>query len=171
VPPSLAAWCERWWPLDGGEPGTRAEIGTSRDGAWADVVHRLRRGLAIAVDYGHTVDGRPPFGTLRSYRAGREVDVLPDGSRDVTAHVAVDSVAAAVEGTVLRQRDVLRSLGVSGSRPDVSLATTDPAGYLQSLSEASEAAELTAENGLGDFTWILTTRDLSGPHPILAGMS
>ena len=39
-------------------------------------------------------DDRPPFGSLRSYRDGHEVDVLPDGSRDVTAHVAVDAVAA-----------------------------------------------------------------------------
>ena len=31
-------------------------------------VRRVGRGLAIAVDYGHTRDDRPPFGSLRSYR-------------------------------------------------------------------------------------------------------
>lgn len=157
VPGSVADWLERWWPLPTDLPGARAEVGTSRDQAWASVVERVTRGLAVAVDYGHTRDARPPFGTLRSYRAGREVDVLPDGSRDVTAHVAVDAVAAAVDGTLRRQRDVLRELGVDGARPDVALATTDPAGYVAGLAAASEAAELTATDGLGDFWWVVTT--------------
>lgn len=158
VPPSLAEWCERWWPLSGREPGTRAEVGTTRDEAWADVVRRVTRGLAIAVDYGHTAEARPPFGTLRSYLQGREVDVLPDGSRDVTAHVAVDAVAARVGGTVVGQREALRSLGVSGARPDLELATSDPPGYLRALSRATEAAELTDVAGLGGFRWVVTSR-------------
>ena len=112
VPPSLRAWLEQWWPLT--EPGTRAEIGTTRDRAWADVVERLTSGIAIAVDYGHTRDDRPPFGSLRSYLSGQEVDVLPDGSRDVTAHVAVDAVAAASGGSVHTQREMLSGLGVDG---------------------------------------------------------
>ena len=85
----------------------------------------------MAVDYGHTRDDRPPFGSLRSYRDGQEVDVLPDGSRDVTAHVAVDAVAERSGAVVRRQRDVLRELGVSGARPDLDLATTDPTGYVR----------------------------------------
>ena len=63
------------------------------------------RGIAIAVDYGHLADGRPPFGSLRSYRDGTEVDVAVDGSCDVTAHVAVDAVADRVGATLVRQRD------------------------------------------------------------------
>ncbi|MGZ4503948.1 MAG: SAM-dependent methyltransferase [Nocardioidaceae bacterium] len=157
VPESLAAWCDRWWPI--AEPGERAEVGTTRDAAWADVVRRIGHGVAIAVDYGHTRSTRPPFGTLRSYLHGQEVDVLPDGSRDVTAHVAVDAVASAVGGTVVRQREALRALGVDGSRPDLDLATADPAGYLRALSTATEAAELTAEGGLGDFFWVVTATD------------
>jgi SAM-dependent MidA family methyltransferase len=156
VPASLGAWVERWWPVAGREPGTRAEVGTTRDTAWADVVRRVTRGIAVAVDYGHTLDDRPPFGSLRSYRDGHEVDVLPDGSRDVTAHVAVDAVAAPVGGRLRRQRDVLRELGVSGGRPDLALATIDPAGYVTGLSEATEAAELTAADGLGDFWWVIS---------------
>jgi SAM-dependent MidA family methyltransferase len=156
VPGSLAGWLATWWPLESAEPGTRAEVGSTRDAAWADVVRRVRRGLAVAVDYGHRRDTRPPFGSLRSYRDGREVDVLPDGSRDVTAPVAVDAVAARVDGAVLRQRDALRALGVSGARPDLATARTDPEGYVRALAAASEAAELTAEGGLGDFFWVVS---------------
>lgn len=157
VPASLAAWADRWWPLDTREPGTRAEVGSTRDAAWADVVARVSRGIAVAVDYGHTRDDRPPFGSLRSYRDGQEVDVLPDGSRDVTAHVAVDAVADRVGARVRRQRDALRELGVRGERPDLALATSDPATYVRSLAEATEAAELTAEGGLGDFWWVVSS--------------
>ncbi len=166
VPPGIAAWCERWWPLSGLEPGTRAEVGTTRDEAWADVVRRVTRGLAVAVDYGHTAQARPPFGSLRSYLHGQEVDVLPDGSRDVTAHVAVDSVADRVSGTVLSQREALGALGVSGARPELSRATSDPTGYVRDLSRAGEAAELTDETGLGGFSWVVSARGGTKPGVI-----
>ena len=170
VPSSLAAWCDRWWPLAGAPAGARAEVGTTRDEAWADVVTRVTRGLAVAVDYGHTAQARPPLGSLRSYLNGREVDVLPDGSRDVTAHVAVDSVAARVDGVVLGQRETLRLLGVSGARPDISLATRDPQGYVRALSRAGEAAELTDEAGLGGFSWVVTRRgDVPPVEALFAG--
>ncbi len=45
---------------------------------------------------------------------------MPDGSRDLTAHVALDACAAApaLPGTrLLTQRDALRALGVTGGRP------------------------------------------------------
>jgi SAM-dependent MidA family methyltransferase len=158
VPASLPAWLHRWWPLDGREPGARAEVGTTRDAAWADVVQRVTRGLAIAVDYGHTSERRPPFGSLSSYRGGRSVEVLPDASRDVSASVAVDAVAARVGGGLRRQRDVLQELGVRGGRPSLALADDDPAAYLHSLASATEAAELTAAGGLGDFWWVVTSR-------------
>jgi SAM-dependent MidA family methyltransferase len=157
VPPSLAAWCDRWWRLDPGEPGCRAEVGSTRDAAWADVAGRVTRGIAIAVDYGHLADARPPFGSLRSYRDGTEVDVAVDGSRDVTAHVAVDAVADRVGGSLVRQREALGRLGVSGARPELDRATSDPAGYLADLAAASEAGELTATGGLGDFWWVVST--------------
>jgi SAM-dependent MidA family methyltransferase len=156
VPSSLGAWLGRWWPLEDRQPGLRAEVGTTRDGAWADVVRRVIGGIAVAVDYGHLRDARPPYGSLRSYRLGREVDLLPDGSRDVTAHVAVDSVAAATGGVVRRQRDVLLDLGVTAGRPGLERAATDPAGYLADLARAGEAGELLAPGGLGDFWWVIT---------------
>ena len=54
-----------------------------------------------------------------------------------------------------RQRDMLRDLGVTAARPDISLAETDPIGYVHALAAASEAGELTASPGLGDLLWVL----------------
>ncbi|MET7608339.1 SAM-dependent methyltransferase [Streptomyces avermitilis] len=146
-------WLTRWWP-PAPEEGLRAEIGLPRDLAWASAVGTVHRGLAVAVDYAHFVDRRPPFGTLTGFRAGRETLPVPDGSCDLTAHVALD--ACALPGArLLTQRDALRALGVSGERPPLSLATTDPAAYVRALAGAGAAAELTAPGGLGDFGWLL----------------
>ncbi|HEY5835479.1 SAM-dependent methyltransferase [Streptomyces sp.] len=132
--------------------GLRAEIGAPRDTAWASTVASLTAGLAVAVDYGHTRGTRPPYGTLTGYRGGRQVPPIPDGSCDLTAHVAMD----ALPGTLLTQRSALRALGISGQRPPLALASQDPAAYVRALSEASEAAELTDEAGLGRFLWLAT---------------
>ncbi|MEG3628413.1 SAM-dependent methyltransferase [Streptomyces poriticola] len=175
-----AEWLARWWPLPA-EPGLRAEIGLPRDAAWAAAVATLDRGLAVAVDYAHTRDARPPFGTLTAYRGGRETSAVPDGSCDLTAHVALDACAragAAAGGgpagaparmlpgaRLLPQRDALRALGVSGARPPLALASARPAEYVRALASAGEAAELTAPGGLGDFTWLLQPvgpRDVAG---------
>ncbi|MER6632769.1 SAM-dependent methyltransferase [Streptomyces sp. NPDC000987] len=167
-----AEWLARWWPL-GAEEGLRAEIGLPRDEAWAAAVATLDRGLAVAVDYAHRRDARPPFGTLTGFREGRAAAPVPDGSCDITAHVALDACAAhgmarltahptmpATERTLpgarlMRQRDALRALGITGARPPLSLATTHPAAYVRALANAGEAAELTAPGGLGDFGWLL----------------
>lgn len=146
-----AEWLRRWWPLR--EPGERAEIGRPRDEAWAAAVSCLAAGTAVAVDYGHVRDTRPPFGTLTGFRDGREVAAAPDGSCDVTAHVAMDAVAGGA-GELVTQREALRELGVSGERPALALASSDPAGYVRALASAGEAAELTARGGLGDFLWL-----------------
>ena len=148
-------WLARWWP--GAHPGTRIEIGWPRDVAWADAVASVRRGCALAVDYGHQRPARPPLGTLTGYRSGRQVPPRPDGSTDVTAHVAVDSAAVAA-GTAYRiigQRAALRELGIDGGRPPLDLARTDPAAYLRALSSAGAAAELTDPAGLGGHWWLL----------------
>jgi SAM-dependent MidA family methyltransferase len=162
------AWLAKWWPLT--EPGTRAEIGLTRDEAWTDVLNRLQEGVAIAIDYGHVQQpqdaslagrppsgppaGRPPYGTLTGFRAGRECEVVLDGSCDVTAHVALDSLAAAVSGELTTQRDALQALGLSAARPSQELARTDPLRYLAELSSAGEAAELLNPSGLGSFGWV-----------------
>jgi SAM-dependent MidA family methyltransferase len=167
VSPSQAAWLRRWWDLADASPGARAEIGAPRDTAWADVVRRLRRGLALAIDYGHLRTRRPVAGTLAAYRAGRNVAPVPDGSCDITAHVAVDAVAyagehsggAGAQATVLTsQRAALGALGVHGGRPPLTLAHTDARAYLTALSRAGEVAELVDPAGLGGFWWLLQAK-------------
>lgn len=154
------AWLERWWPGAG-----RREIGRPRDEAWAAAVATLDRGLAVAVDYAHTRDTRPPYGTLTGFRGGREVAPVPDGSCDVTAHVALDACAAAGVGAgaaLLTQREALSALGVSGARPPLALASADPVAYVRGLASAGEAAELTARGGLGDFLWLVQPVGVAG---------
>jgi SAM-dependent MidA family methyltransferase len=171
-----ADWLVRWWPL--AAPGDRAEIGLPRDAAWAGAVGTLRRGLALAVDYGHLAGGRPPAGTLTGFRDGREVPPVPDGSCDLTAHVALDAAASAAalalrarahreEPVVVTQRVALRALGVAGTRPPIALAHTDPAAYLRALASAGAAAELTDPAGLGGHHWLLQPVGVALPGPIL----
>ncbi|MFI5664256.1 SAM-dependent methyltransferase [Streptomyces sp. NPDC051684] len=147
-------WLCRWWPLPP-EPGLRAEVGLPRDTAWAAAVRTLERGLAVAVDYAHTRASRPPFGTLTGFREGRETAPVPDGSCDITAHVALDACATAPDARLLTQRAALRALGITGDRPPLALASRDPAAYVMALTGAGEAAELTARGGLGDFGWLV----------------
>jgi SAM-dependent MidA family methyltransferase len=148
-----AEWLARWWPL-APEEGLRAEIGLPRDTAWASAVSTVDRGLAVAVDYAHTTGARPLFGTLTGFREGRERAPVPDGSCDITAHVALD--ACALPGArLLPQRAALRALGITGARPPLTLASTNPTEYVRALANAGEAAELTAPGGLGDFGWLV----------------
>ncbi|MBT2421708.1 SAM-dependent methyltransferase [Streptomyces sp. ISL-22] len=172
-----ARWLARWWPLGGrdaatareGAPvveGLRAEIGLPRDEAWAAAVATLERGLAVAVDYAHTVSARPPFGTLTGFREGRETAPVPDGSCDITAHVALDACATACAlpgARLLSQRDALHALDITGARPPLALASTHPADYVRALATAGEAAELTAASGLGDFGWLVQPVGIPNP--------
>ena len=147
-----AAWLDRWWPDPG--PGSRAEVGRPRDEAWARARAAVGRGLAVAVDYGHVAGARPPLGTLTGYRAGRQVPPVPDGSCDLTAHVALD--ACALPGDLLTtQRTALQALGVTGARPPLALAGNDPAAYVAALAGTSVEGELLQRGGLGDFGWLL----------------
>ncbi|MFF5305664.1 SAM-dependent methyltransferase [Streptomyces sp. NPDC013161] len=168
-----AEWLARWWPL-APEEGLRAEIGLPRDTAWASAVATVGRGLAIAVDYAHTRDTRPPFGTLTGFREGRETAPMPDGSCDITAHVALDACAEAGAtaanavgmhpgARLLTQRAALHALGVAGARPPLTLASTDPTAYVRALAGAGEAAELTATGGLGDFGWLAQSVGIPDP--------
>jgi SAM-dependent MidA family methyltransferase len=153
-------WLSRWWPrIFDGAAGTRAEVGWPRDVAWADAVSAVRRGAALAVDYGHVRDDRPPLGSLTGFREGRQVEPVPDGTCDVTAHVAMDAAAWAggTAYTLRTQREALRALGVDGARPPLDLARSDPAAYLRALGSAGAAAELTDPAGLGGHWWLLHT--------------
>ncbi|HEV7933347.1 MAG TPA: SAM-dependent methyltransferase [Actinomadura sp.] len=169
-----AQWLARWWPLR--EPGDRAEVGRTRCAAWASVVGRLRRGVAIAVDYAHARRDRPAWGTLTGYRDGHVVPPVPDGSCDITAHVALDACAGSGERagattTLLTgQRSALRALGVTGARPDVDLARRDPRAYVAALCAAGEDAELIDPSGLGGFGWLVQAVDTPLPAS-LAGLA
>ncbi len=147
-------WLDRWWPLR--EPGQRAEVGICRERWWTDMCERVGDGVTLAIDYGHLRGRRPAEGTLTSYRSGRQRTVSLDARHDVTAHVAVDALAAAVHGTLTTQRNSLRGLGFSGARPPLGLASTEPGRYVRQLSAAGEAAELTDRSGPGGFWWVLT---------------
>jgi SAM-dependent MidA family methyltransferase len=157
APEELLAWASRWWP-----GGGRVEVGLSRDRTWAATLARVQRGLAVAVDYGHLAPDRRP--TLTGYRSGRQVRPLPDGSCDLTAHVALDSCAAATGSRLLRQRDVLRSLGVDGTVPTWS---GDGLAYAAGLRDASQAARLLDPAGLGGFGWLVRAVGAADP---LAGV-
>ncbi|WP_131735905.1 SAM-dependent methyltransferase [Actinomadura roseirufa] len=166
-------WLERWWPL--AEAGDRAEIGHPRCAAWASVVRRLGRGLAVAVDYSHSRVTRPAYGTLAGYRDGSTVPAVPDGSCDVTAHVALDACAIAGEragataSVLTTQRAALRALGLSGTRPPLELAHRDPRGYLSALCSAGEDAELTDPSGLGGFGWLAQAVNIPIPPSLAQG--
>jgi SAM-dependent MidA family methyltransferase len=163
--PEVLAWTRRWWPGAG-----RVECGLARDAAWAALVARVRRGAAVAVDYGHVLrppgpglGGRRP--TLTGYRAGRSVRPVPDGSCDLTAHVALDSCAAATGAVLRRQHEVLRGLGLDGAVP---AWTGEGTGYAAALQHASQAAALLDPAGLGGFGWLV--QPVGVPDPLAATM-
>jgi SAM-dependent MidA family methyltransferase len=136
-------WLERWWP--GWPDATQAEIGRTRDAAWTALSGSVQAGLALAVDYGHLRGERRA--TLTGYRGGRPCLPLTDGSGDVTAHVALDSLGARLD----RQRECLRALGVSGH--PVSPGTGGRS-LRAGLVRAGQEAELLAVPGFGSFAWI-----------------
>ena len=162
APADLRGWAARWWPQ-----GRRVEVGLTRDAAWAAAVGQVRRGLAVAVDYGHVLGDRSDFGdrrpTLTGHRDGRPVHLVLDGSCDVTAHVALDACRDATGGRLLRQRDALQALGVDATPPDRALAATDPRGYLARLQEANGAAELLDRRSLGSFGWLVRPVGIADP--------
>jgi SAM-dependent MidA family methyltransferase len=155
-------WVQRWWPQ-----GRRVEVGLARDTAWAAAVAQVRRGLAVTVDYGHVLGDRGTWGdrrpTLTGWRQGRPVHPIPDGSRDITAHVALDAVAASCGGRLLEQADALAALGIQSEPPPKELSRSDPRGYLARLVEASSAAELLDRRGLGAYGWVVVPVGIDDP--------
>jgi SAM-dependent MidA family methyltransferase len=168
--PGDLAWISDWWPLRA--CGQRAEVGRTRCAAWAGVIRCVGRGVAVAIDYGHLGADRPGCGTLTGYLEGRAVPPVPDGSRDITAHVALDACAAAgaaagADETVLTtQRAALRELGLDARRPPLALAASDPQGYALALCRASQDAELLAAAGLGGFGWLAQAVGMRLPGPL-----
>ena len=169
-------WLTRWWP--GAAPKDRAEIGRPRDEVWSAAVGSISRGVAVAVDYFHLRGARPAQGSLTGYRDGRQVTPVPDGSCDITSHVALDACAVAaaqdphlcmITGEVLTtQRLALGALGIRAERPSHELSRTDPVAYLRALSAVGEVAELTDPAGLGGFGWLVQTIGVEMPEPLRA---
>lgn len=165
LPAADVAWLQRWWPVPGtsppGDPDAgpagwpRAEVGRTRDAAWVGLLSRVGDGLVLAVDYGHTRARRPAWGSLTAYRDGVQVPPVPDGTCDLTAHVAVDSLGA---DRLVRQHEAVADL-LGPDRPvPHGLAATDPAGYLARLGRRSARALLGDPRGPGGFWWALTGR-------------
>ena len=143
-------WCETFWPTS--EPGDRVEIGLTRDRAWADLLSRVSRGAALAVDYGHQRADRPRGGTLTAYRRGARLAPVPDGTCDITAHVAVDALA---HDRLLTQTEAFEEVGMIPEHPDPAEAGADPESYLRHLERSAALSELVGRDGYGAFRWVL----------------
>ncbi|MDQ1293833.1 MAG: hypothetical protein QG608_1714 [Actinomycetota bacterium] len=179
-PPASAehrAWARRWWPLPDPQPEDRVEVGLPREELWARLAQRVAAtgsgGLLLAADYSHERSARPAAGTLAGYRGGRLVPPVPDGSCDVTAHVALDAVAArtaslAGERVLTVQFEALRGLGVRGRAQggaDTPAGTSvgvpaagspeQALGMLAALRRAGRERELLDPDGLGGFGWLV----------------
>lgn len=149
--PADAAWLQSWWPAGGS-----ADVGRPRDEAWAWFARRLPPGSVLAcVDYGHAAADRPASSTLAAHRHGRAV---PPGTPDanLTAHVAVDSLAAAVEdaGAVRLGAGTLADL-------DIDLPVREG---LPGLALRSELAAWRAPHHFGGFRWLTHRVGHNGPH-------
>jgi SAM-dependent MidA family methyltransferase len=148
-------WLRRWWwPVTG-----RAEVGLSRDRAWQAVCGLIHQGRAVAIDYAHTRQQRSrgdcEQGTVRGYRDSRLVQPIPDGSCNITGHVALDACAHAVGGswTLTDQRTALSRVAVP--LPPPSLAATNPDAYAQQLQSHMRVAALRRIPGPGSMSWLV----------------
>lgn len=164
-------WTRTWWPsaLDPDSQTTHAESGQHRDRAWAQIASAVDAGLLLAIDYGHRRDDRPREATLRGFAGGTPLAPVPDGSMNLTAHVAMDACAAAA-------RAVLSDRGSDGhdalitqkhALSALEQAATSPAGAsapgLQSLVEHGQRAELMDPLALGANLWLLQSVDIALP--------
>lgn len=94
-PQDLQRWMATWWPVT--RPGARREIGITRDLVWSRITNTVHSGAAVAIDYAHARADRAlgvwDGGTLKGFASGRPRRPVPDGSVNLTAHVALDAVA------------------------------------------------------------------------------
>jgi SAM-dependent MidA family methyltransferase len=151
-------WLQDWWPI-----GSRAEVGLTRDAAWASVLRSLQPygGLALMIDYGHLRANRPAAGSLAGYRDGRVVPARPDRELNLTAAVAVDAVEAA--GVAAGARTVLRARqGDLVAKSIVPKLIDDP---LADLVGRSELAALRSPRVWGRQWWLLQQVSATGREP------
>ena len=144
------AWADQWWPT-----GQRAEVGLTRDRAWAALAAAVARrgGCALMIDYGHRLGERPADGSFAAYRDGRSVPPTPSGEVNLTAHVSVDSVRAVGEEAGLRtafcclQSEVVPQL----------LDAAPQADPLADLARRSQQSALSSNYVWGSHWWLLQT--------------
>lgn len=107
-PVAVQSWLTAWWPPT--RPGARREIGIRRDRVWRRLTRIPRSGAALAIDYAHDraerAAGLWDAGTLKGFASGRPRRAVPDGSVNITAHVALDALAQPGSRTI-KQGQVL----------------------------------------------------------------
>lgn len=95
-PAEVRAWLDTWWTAT--RPGARREVGITRQRVWSALNRSVEVGCAVAIDYAHTyvdrISGVWDGGTLKGFSAGRPQRAVPDGSVNITAHVALDALAS-----------------------------------------------------------------------------
>ncbi|MBK8468517.1 MAG: SAM-dependent methyltransferase [Candidatus Phosphoribacter sp.] len=153
-------WQQRYWPL--AAPGDRVEIGLSRDRAWADLLARISHGSAIAIDDGHVLLDRPHGGTLAAYRAGEPVRAVPDGSCDLSARVAMDSL---YHDEIHTQTAAFEWFGVRSTVPDLRAARCDEADHRRRVERSGAVATLTDPAGFGAFRWVIVRQPRASAPP------
>jgi SAM-dependent MidA family methyltransferase len=143
------AWADRWWP-----GGDRAEIGLTRDRAWAELIKLVikRGGCGLMIDYGHTAERRPVTGSLAAYRDGRALEPVAGAAGvNLTAHVAVDAVRTA--GETLGATTTFCHLQ-SEVVPELLQVDAHPA-PLVDLGRRSQHSALSSEYVWGSHWWLL----------------
>ena len=157
------------WAGGGWAPGVVVEFGPAREAVADEIAARVaaQGGLALVIDYGDA--GRFTVGdTLQAVRRHKKVDPLAHpGQSDLTAHVALGSVAAAAEGagtTVwgpLAQGTFLERLGIHQRLEK--LARTASAEQLAVL--ASGFDRLVATEQMGELFKVIAIASTAMPVP------
>ncbi len=129
-----ADWLDRWWPPT--RAFARREIGTTRDRVWRGLTQTIDNGYCVAIDYAHhradRAAGLWDGGTMKGFANGAPRSAVPDGSMNITAHVALDACAGP-RSAIHHQSELLG---------DTSLDSWPPA--------------------LGSFAWLIEQRGTTG---------
>lgn len=142
------------------------DIGLQRDTAWTQAVSQVQHGLAVTADY-CTLKADRDQSTLTGYRHGKQTAPKADSRTDITAHVAIDSAAAAADAdhtSLMTQRQALQNLGITGARPRGS------EDLVRRLQQMSDEAELIDRTGLGNFLWLAHSKGCALPPSLQPGM-
>jgi SAM-dependent MidA family methyltransferase len=109
-PREVRQWLDAWWPVT--RPGARREVGLTRQRVWTALTRTVQVGCAVAIDYAHNradrATGLWDGGTVKGFSTGRPQRALPDGSVNITAHVALDALARP-GATLATQAEILKT--------------------------------------------------------------